>query len=176
MVGLKQLQTSGFGVVTGASRKIVSALAGIPEETKTYALVLDLRAPRLLPPGLRSIPLDAGPYLYAGSARGPGGTKARLARHMRRHKPRHWHLDWLTGAPPALVRIAGFAAFATAAECDLVDWLTAQGADPVAGFGSSDCRHCVGHLVDIGSGPELGDLAKILGGTLVWRRDIPRIR
>jgi Uri superfamily endonuclease len=34
--------------------------------------------------GRSSIVLPAGSYLYCGSAKGPGGLKARLSRHMRR--------------------------------------------------------------------------------------------
>ncbi|MFO8145391.1 MAG: DUF123 domain-containing protein, partial [Candidatus Syntrophosphaera sp.] len=30
-----------------------------------------------------------------GSARGPGGLAARIARHQREPKPRHWHIDYL---------------------------------------------------------------------------------
>jgi putative endonuclease len=37
--------------------------------------------------------LPAGRYLYCGSAHGPGGIKARVARHMRRDKAVRWHID-----------------------------------------------------------------------------------
>jgi Uri superfamily endonuclease len=40
--------------------------------------------------------LSAGRYFYCGSAKGPGGLRGRLARHMRRGKPVHWHIDQLT--------------------------------------------------------------------------------
>ncbi|HJM50199.1 MAG TPA: DUF123 domain-containing protein [Alphaproteobacteria bacterium] len=162
--------------MAGVSRTMRGALAGVPEGAGAYALVLDLRAPRRLPQRLAPQPLAPGPYLYAGSARGPGGPRARLARHLRRQKPRHWHLDWLTGAPPALVRFYGFAAFAAAGECDVVDWLTARGATQVPGFGASDCRRCQGHLLALSRAPGLGELAEALAGTLIWSRDIPRIR
>ncbi|MDP6406883.1 MAG: DUF123 domain-containing protein [Alphaproteobacteria bacterium] len=120
--------------------------------------------------------LPPGRFLYAGSARGPGGLRARLARHLRRQKPRHWHLDWLTSAPPALVRICGFATFETAGECDLVDWLKTQTAAPITGFGASDCRRCAAHLVGLDAGPRLDKLVEALGGTLIWSRDTPRLR
>ncbi len=152
------------------------ALAGIPSTAGAYALVLDLAGPRRLPRHLSPAVLPPGRYLYAGSARGPGGLRARLARHLRRQKPRHWHLDWLTSASPALVSICGFATFATAGECDLVDWLTARTAAPIAGFGASDCRRCTAHLVGLLEGFRLGELADALGGTLVWSRDTPRFR
>jgi Uri superfamily endonuclease len=40
--------------------------------------------------------LTAGRFLYCGSANGPGGLSARLARHMRHGKSVHWHIDQLT--------------------------------------------------------------------------------
>jgi Uri superfamily endonuclease len=46
--------------------------------------------------GRSSIILPAGRYLYCGSAKGPGGLKARLSRHMRRGKSVRWHIDRLT--------------------------------------------------------------------------------
>jgi Uri superfamily endonuclease len=46
--------------------------------------------------GSLPIALPAGRYLYCGSAKGPGGLKARLSRHMRRGKSVRWHVDQLT--------------------------------------------------------------------------------
>jgi Uri superfamily endonuclease len=39
------------------------------------------------------LPLPAGRYLYCGSAKGLGGLKAWLSRHMRRGKSVRWHVD-----------------------------------------------------------------------------------
>jgi Uri superfamily endonuclease len=44
--------------------------------------------------------LQAGRYLYCGSAKGSGGIRARLSRHMRPDKVIHWHVDLLTDAGP----------------------------------------------------------------------------
>lgn len=85
--------------------------------------------------------LAAGDYLYCGSARGPGGLRARLARHMRRDKRPHWHVDQLTGAGKLLgawIEIGG-------SECALNEALAGL-PFPLPGFGSSDCRRCVAHL------------------------------
>jgi len=62
-----------------------------------YAMAIELTekaAVRLS--GRSPITLPDGRYLYCGSAKGPGGLKARLARHMRRGKSVHWHVDQLT--------------------------------------------------------------------------------
>jgi Uri superfamily endonuclease len=45
--------------------------------------------------GRLTIALPAGRYLYCGSAKGRGGLKARLSRHMRRGKSVRWHVDQL---------------------------------------------------------------------------------
>jgi histidyl-tRNA synthetase len=57
----------------------------------------------------------------------------------------HWHADQLTVAG----RITGIAFAERANECSFAQRLAAQpGATiPLAGFGSSDCRHCRAHLV-----------------------------
>jgi Uri superfamily endonuclease len=46
--------------------------------------------------GRPPIKLPAGRYLYCGSAKGPGGLKARLSRHTRRGKSVRLHVDQLT--------------------------------------------------------------------------------
>jgi len=46
--------------------------------------------------GRPPITLSIGRYLYCGSAKGPGGLKARLSRHMRRGASVRWHVDQLT--------------------------------------------------------------------------------
>ncbi|WP_296520394.1 DUF123 domain-containing protein [Rhodoplanes sp.] len=95
--------------------------------------------------------LPAGRYLYCGSARGPGGLRARIARHLRRRKTLRWHVDRLT------TRGTVFAVWAIPGgdECDLVARLAALPV-PLPGFGSSDCRRCRSHLLAWPEGVELG--------------------
>jgi Uri superfamily endonuclease len=111
-----------------------------------YALVLRLEEPiRLDRPRTAGTRLTPGWYVYAGSARGPGGIRARLSRHFRREKTLHWHIDQLT------VQAADLAALALGGgdECDLVARLSESTALAMAapGFGSSDCRRCESHLL-----------------------------
>jgi Uri superfamily endonuclease len=42
--------------------------------------------------------LPAGHYFYAGSARGAGGLRARVGRHLRGGGVSHWHIDHLRAA------------------------------------------------------------------------------
>lgn len=147
--------------VTGIPDEILDAFAGFgPGGTWTgrdepitltavkgaYALVLRLEEPiRLDRPRIAGIRLTPGWYIYSGSARGPGGIRARLSRHFRREKTMHWHIDRLT------VHAADLAALSLHGgdECDLVARLIESPALAMAapGFGSSDCRRCKSHLL-----------------------------
>ncbi len=96
-----------------------------------------------------------GTYLYVGSAYGPGGLAARISRHTRKHKRRHWHIDALTeGHGVDAIRV-----YPGGDECALAREL-AERCPAVKGFGSSDC-HCPSHLFRT-DGPE-GDMPP--GGT-----------
>lgn len=90
--------------------------------------------------------LDAGFYVYSGSAYGPGGIRARLTRHVRREKKLHWHVDWLTAAADSIHAIA----LPGGSECEIVSRLMQSGwfRFPLAGFGSSDCARCPSHLLE----------------------------
>jgi Uri superfamily endonuclease len=95
-----------------------------------------------------------GRYAYLGSARGPGGIRARCARHLRKDKTPHWHVDRLTVAADVVAL-----AIMNGGECNLTERLLAAGATvPVPGFGSSDCRSCPAHLVAL---PDALDEAKL---------------
>jgi Uri superfamily endonuclease len=64
-----------------------------------------------------SLSLMPGRYIYAGSANGPEGLKARVSRHTRRAKRSRWHIDQLTENGDVL----GAWIFPGGVECDLVD-------------------------------------------------------
>lgn len=111
------------------------------------AYVLLIRLDRPLPIEIKAFAgsvLPRGLYAYCGSAYGPGGLHARIARHMRPHKALRWHVDRLTAAgriEDVAIRIGG-------RECDLVEELMAKrGRVVLPGFGSSDCRRCAAHLL-----------------------------
>lgn len=116
----------------------------------------DLRVGRL---GLVAFP--RGYYCYVGSAMGPGGRRARLARHLRQQKKPHWHIDYLL--PQAPVVEIWSAPSAARLECAwLRTLLQLPGATlPVRGFGSSDCD-CPAHLVRFVSAPSLTAFARQL--------------
>jgi histidyl-tRNA synthetase len=103
------------------------------EFADTVAVTLGGRSPRVLP---------ARRYLYCGSAKGPGGLKARLLRHMRRGKSLRWHVDQLTEQG----LVVGSWVFPRGDECELVQ-MCSHLPGPIAGFGSSDCATCLSHLL-----------------------------
>lgn len=94
---------------------------------------------------LGRIRFDPGCYAYVGSAFGPGGLEARISRHLRNDKRRHWHIDYLLEWTD-VVRIWTNTGNQRL-ECALARLLaTFRGARDVTGFGASDCN-CVSHLV-----------------------------
>ncbi len=88
-----------------------------PAAPGAYLLKIDLVEPlsvRMV--GKPYIELSAGRYFYCGSANGPGGLRSRLARHMRRGKSVHWHIDQLTERSA----VTGAWIVRNGKECDLV--------------------------------------------------------
>ena len=129
----------------------------LPGEPGAYALTFRLDAPVTLPIAtLKNPTLGAGTYVYAGSAFGPGGIRARVSRHLTTEKKAHWHIDHLS-ACAVCVRVE---TYPDGHECALIADLLAAGADiPVPGFGSSDCRTCAAHLVRLADGIQNGNIA-----------------
>lgn len=120
-------------------------VAAAPRWKGAYALAFTLVDPVAFSYRGAGHSLPPGHYVYAGSAYGPGGIGARLGRHFRRDKKRHWHIDHLTASA------GGMTAFAIkgGSECAI---LARLGALPgfghvLAGFGSSDCAACRSHLL-----------------------------
>lgn len=68
----------------------------IQAHSGTYVLVLQSMVCRQIEIGrLGTMQVEAGYYLYVGSAFGPGGVKARVAHHMRIATRPRWHIDYL---------------------------------------------------------------------------------
>ena len=115
----------------------------IPSAPGAYVLALELlSAVEVVLPRRATVTLAPGRYLYCGSARGPGGLKARLGRHMRQDKRVLWHIDRLTTGGHVL----GAWVFTGVTECDLVARLSFL-PTPVPGFGATDCERCSSHLL-----------------------------
>ncbi|MBT4490314.1 MAG: GIY-YIG nuclease family protein [Rhodospirillaceae bacterium] len=127
----------------------------LPKLPGAYALLIQLPAPLQLPIARLGRPtLAPGPYVYCGSAYGPGGLAARVGRHLRRGKSIRWHVDHLTERGEVLDVLC----VPDGSECELVRRLgrmagvgtpLAGVGTPLAGFGSSDCQQCASHLLSV---------------------------
>lgn len=114
----------------------------------TYALVLFLpRAEKIRIGALGTVGFPRGYYLYIGSAL--NGLTARLARHLRRDKKHHWHIDYFL--QHAQIKEVWTHQGNERFECV---WAQASLAMPRAKiiaprFGASDCS-CTTHLIYFG--------------------------
>jgi Uri superfamily endonuclease len=116
----------------------------MPVET-SYQLLIDVSRPlRCLIGCLGEFDFPVGRYVYSGSAK--RGLDARIARHLRRRKRLHWHIDYLLDAPG--VGVVGVVR-SRRGECALNRAVT--GRVLAFGFGASDCRAgCGAHLRYLG--------------------------
>ena len=139
-----------------------ASLTDLGTATGAYLLLVELPKPLALRLAGKQRLLTPGRHAYCGSAYGPGGLAARLARHLRADKRPHWHIDRLTAAGS----IAAVYAQPGGRECDLVaSLLRLPGTRiPLPGFGSSDCRSCPAHLVKVPADVDLPGLCGVLPG------------
>jgi Uri superfamily endonuclease len=146
----------------------------VPPLPGSYALQLVVKTaqPALRIGRLGAFDFPTGVYLYLGSARGPGGLRARLAHHRRLAAHPHWHLDFLR-SQAELIGV-WYSPILDPLECA---WsqalLDLPGASlPAPGFGAADCRlGCLSHLVAFTGGLPQGLLDPVLksfAGPLYW--------
>lgn len=120
----------------------------------SYILLLRLDEPVSIRVGrLGDFDFPAGYYTYSGSALGPGGIWARIARHIRKNKARHWHIDYLSQTAKIIAVVAEPSSVRR--ECEWNARLSQEkGAVVAPGFGSSDCS-CITHLFFFPNAPDL---------------------
>jgi Uri superfamily endonuclease len=139
--------------------------ASLPSAPGTYVLLLYADRPVEISPGcLGRWKLPAGRYAYAGSARGPGGLRARVTRHLRPDKPLRWHIDYVTSQVPVIGVLTSPGAENRECAC-LQALLSLPGVVAIVpGFGSSDCRSgCPAHLLHLPDGIPVSELRAKLG-------------
>ena len=85
---------------------------------------------------------DSGLYAYVGSAQ--NNLDLRVKRHKSSMKHLFWHIDYLLNNEEAKIICVYFAQGDKTKECKIA-LLLHKNADPIAGFGCSDC-HCESHL------------------------------
>jgi Uri superfamily endonuclease len=118
-----------------------------------YHLLIHLSKDTTIEVGkLGSFSFPAGYYVYTGSAL--SGLESRIARHLRREKRLHWHIDYLLQHG----RVVDIITHRTAERLEC--WynqmiLSLPDCEiPVRGFGSSDCS-CSSHLAYFRKRPQL---------------------
>jgi Uri superfamily endonuclease len=146
----------------------------LPVGAGSYALLLALDVSIRLAIGrLGVFDFPAGPYLYLGSAYGPGGLRARIGHHLQNGTKPRWHLDYLRGAARiegvwivhAVVQSGEQSDPTRGLECRWSQALVAlPGAViPALGFGASDCTAgCSAHCAAFPAGLEMARIEAAL--------------
>ena len=119
----------------------------------TYVLLLHLSRGQHIVVGRKgTFYFPCGWYAYVGSALGPGGLRARLARHACSDKRLHWHIDYLTAH--STLEACWEVQSGHRHECSWAEAIQELPASrvQVTGFGASDCR-CGAHLLHFAHRP-----------------------
>lgn len=112
----------------------------------TYIIVIEVGARQKLEIGkIGMVNIERGYYFYVGSALGPGGVNARVSRHLKRIKTKHWHIDFLRNIGSVVTIVVSYSK--KKKECKWASRLKASPclSTPISGFGASDCA-CFSHL------------------------------
>ena len=135
--------------------RLPADVAGLPRQPGSYVLILRSRRRAVVQVGRwGQLELAAGWYLYVGSALGPGGLRARVARHARATKRVHWHIDHVT--PWAEPSAAWYCVNRRRLEHRWAGAVSGlPGIQEVPGFGCSDCS-CAAHLFYSPNTPDFG--------------------
>jgi Uri superfamily endonuclease len=144
-------------------------MVALPAGPGVYALLMHLpeRTERRIG-ALGACRLEPGWYLYVGSARGAGGLRARVGRHLRRVGKRpHWHMDRLR--PAVRIHAVWWTAAKTAEECAWVRAVAGlRGARAVLpGFGAGDSPLTT-HLFAFDRPPDLDSFRALAGPAHQW--------
>jgi Uri superfamily endonuclease len=134
-------------------------LGAMESKPGTYALVLQSPQNMYAQIGRWGrLNIRPGYYIYVGSAFGPGGVLARVSRHCRKDKSKHWHIDYLREF--TILTSVWYSHAATRLEHCWAETLTKmKDITPIIGFGCSDCK-CKAHLFFSPKEPELPAFAR----------------
>ncbi len=126
----------------------------LPKRQGTYALFVRVVDPITVEIGRFRMILSPGVYVYVGSAGGPGGLRARVARHFRRYKRVHWHIDRLTTAEGVIVERVCYVVgpYGPTIEACVSACMERAGLSPIPRFGASDDPLSSTHLFYVGEG------------------------
>jgi sugar fermentation stimulation protein A len=117
-----------------------------------YQIYIEIKADCSIKIGsLGTVDFKKGIYVYTGSAM--RNLAQRVDRHRRKEKKLRWHIDYLLDNDNTEIIKTDVFSSGERQECLLNQSIlrSRPGAQPVPGFGSSDCRQCEGHLIYIQS-------------------------
>lgn len=131
----------------------------------TYALVLQSYTATSTQIGRwGQLNIRPGYYTYVGSAFGPGGVSARVSRHCRETKSKHWHIDYLRKFTiPISVWYSHDPVQLEHRWAEAL--LKMENIEPARGFGCSDCK-CEAHLFFTASEPDFTKFADVVHGSV----------
>lgn len=119
-------------------------------DTGAYSLYINIPADITVTVGaLGPMRFTKGSYVYIGSAM--NGLAARIARHKRKQKRLHWHIDYLLAAKGVKITKILKHPDTIKRECQIASRYL-QTAQPVKNFGCSDCA-CPAHLFKLTDQP-----------------------
>jgi Uri superfamily endonuclease len=122
----------------------------------SYVLVLELKNSKKIQIGnLRNTEFKKGFYVYVGSAL--NGLENRIQRHLKKHKNKHWHIDYLS-ASSTIVNVF-YKQNEKKEECVIATTINKQLSN-IPRFGCSDCT-CKSHLF-YGSYEKIGNMIEKL--------------
>ncbi|MEM2304268.1 MAG: GIY-YIG nuclease family protein [Candidatus Methanomethylicia archaeon] len=139
--------------------------ANIPESEGTYILVMEVASDFNIKIGcLGKHELKEGIYMYVGSARGPGGLKARIYRHLRLNKRIRWHIDYLTVNPKVKIKAVFYLKSKTLLETIVARRLLSSNffEGVIKGFGCTDRKNSYTHLYKLKNINSIEELMKEL--------------
>lgn len=131
----------------------------------TYALILHSQSNAHVEVGRWGrLGVEPGYYIYVGSALGPGGVRARVSRHFRKTRAKHWHIDYLREFVDPVC-----AWYSYGRKSREHQWACAirelKQTLAVKGFGCSDCG-CYSHLFTTTKKPSLVQFSDAVGSTV----------
>jgi Uri superfamily endonuclease len=137
----------------------------IPEIGGTYILIMNVVDDLYVKIGcLGRHELKKGIYIYVGSARGPGGLKARIYRHLKLNKKVRWHIDYLTVNPKVKIKAIFYLESRALLETVIAKKLFNDDffEGVVKGFGCTDKRSSYTHLYKLKSTSSIEELIRKL--------------
>lgn len=126
-----------------------------------YHLLIYLKHDKRIRIGkLGEFDFPAGYYVYTGSAM--NGLESRIARHLRKDKKLHWHIDYLLQHAKVIDVVTHLTDKPMECEYNEIVVNLPDAQIIVPKFGSTDCNRCSSHLVYFPDKPNLSKTPTVI--------------